>query len=62
VVYSVLFKGANAWKIRPKGLHLSDLPVLVKVLKKIVDKNNTVLIADNREELLCNCDQVIKLE
>jgi len=44
-----------------RGLHLSDLPVLVKVFQKIIDKNNTVLIADNREELMVNCDKVIEL-
>lgn len=44
-----------------RGLHLSDLPTLVKVFQKIIDKNNTVLIAENREELINNCDFVIKL-
>ncbi|MFA5022674.1 MAG: ATP-binding cassette domain-containing protein, partial [Candidatus Paceibacterota bacterium] len=45
-----------------RGLHLSDLPTLNKVFQKIVDKNNTVLIADNREELIKNSDFNIKLE
>ncbi|MFH1712441.1 MAG: ATP-binding cassette domain-containing protein [Patescibacteria group bacterium] len=44
-----------------RGLHLSDLPVLVKVFQKIIDKNNTILIADNRDELIKNCDAVIEL-
>ena len=44
-----------------RGLHLSDLPVLVKVLQKIIDKTNTVLIAENREELINNSDYVIRL-
>ena len=44
-----------------RGLHLSDLPTLMKVLQKIIDKNNTVLIAENREELINNCDHVIRL-
>jgi len=44
-----------------RGLHLSDIPVLVKVFRKIIDKNNTIVIADNREELLENCDKVIEL-
>jgi excinuclease ABC subunit A len=47
--------------IPSRGLHLSNLPMLVKVLQKIIDKNNTVLIAENREELIDNCDCVIKL-
>lgn len=44
-----------------RGLHLSDLPTLVRVLQKIIDKNNTVLIAENREELINNCDYLITL-
>ncbi|MFH1611368.1 MAG: ATP-binding cassette domain-containing protein [Patescibacteria group bacterium] len=44
-----------------RGLHLSDLPVLMKVLQKIIDKNNTVVIAENREEIIQNCDYVIAL-
>lgn len=44
-----------------RGLHLSNLPTLVKVLQKIIDKNNTVLIAENRDELINNSDYVIKL-
>lgn len=47
--------------IPSRGLHLSNLPMLVKVLQKIIDKNNTVLIAENREELIDNCDFVIRL-
>ena len=45
-----------------RGLHLSDLPVLVRVLQKIIDKNNTVLIAENLEELIRNCDEVVRLK
>lgn len=44
-----------------KGLHLSDIPTLVEVLQEIADKNNTVLIAENREELTANADFVINL-
>ena len=47
--------------IPSRGLHLSDLPTLVKVMQKIIDKNNTVLIAENREELMNNSDFLIKL-
>ena len=39
-----------------KGLHLSDLPVLIGVLQKIIDKNNTVLIADNKVEMISKSD------
>jgi excinuclease ABC subunit A len=45
-----------------RGLHLSDLPALIGVFHKIIDKNNTVVIAENREELLKNCDYVVRLE
>jgi len=45
-----------------RGLHLSDLPPLLKALQIIIDKNNTVLIAENREEVIGNCDYVIKLK
>src|SRR3989339_317842 len=44
-----------------KGLHLSDLPVLVKVLQKIIDKNNTVLIADNKIEMIHNSDYTVNM-
>ena len=44
-----------------KGLHLSDLPVLVGVLQKIIDKNNTVLVADNKTEIINNSDYAINM-
>lgn len=44
-----------------RGLHLKDIPILVNVFRKIVDKNNTILIADNREELFDYCDYKIDL-
>jgi excinuclease ABC subunit A len=44
-----------------RGLHLKDIPVLIKVFKKIISKNNTILIADNREEVFENCDYRISL-
>ena len=47
--------------IPSRGLHLSDLPVLVKIFQKIIDKNNTILIAENREEIKRNSDFVIEL-
>ena len=47
--------------IPSRGLHLSNLPTLMKVLQKIIDKNNTVLIAENREEIINNCDYCIEL-
>lgn len=44
-----------------RGLHLKDIPVLIKIFRKIVDKNNTILIADNREEIFHFCDYRINL-
>jgi excinuclease ABC subunit A len=44
-----------------RGLHPKDIPVLVEVFRKIAAKNNTILIADNREELFEACDDRINL-
>lgn len=44
-----------------RGLHLSDLPPLMRAFQKIIDKNNTILVAENREEIIANCDEVIRL-
>jgi excinuclease ABC subunit A len=44
-----------------RGLHLKDIPILISVFKKIVAKPNTILIADNREELFEKCDYRIEL-
>lgn len=44
-----------------RGLHLKDIPVLISVFRKIIDKNNTILIADNREEIFDYCDYKINL-
>lgn len=44
-----------------RGLHLKDIPVLVNVFRKIIEKNNTILIADNREEIFNFCDYTIDL-
>ena len=44
-----------------RGLHTADLPVLVVVFQKIIDKCNAVVIAESREEILNNSDLVIVL-
>ena len=44
-----------------RGLHLKDIPVLINVFRKIINKNNTILIADNREEIFHYCDYRINL-
>jgi excinuclease ABC subunit A len=44
-----------------KGLHLSDLPTLLSVFQKIIDKNNTILVASNKTEIINNSDYTIKL-
>ena len=48
--------------IPSRGLHLSNIPALMRVFQKIIDKNNTVLIAENREEVIRNCDEVVWLK
>ena len=45
-----------------KGLHPSDIPTLITVLQKIIDKNNTILVASNKTEIINNSDFVIKLK
>lgn len=44
-----------------RGLHLKDIPILINVFRKIIDKNNTILIADNREDMFEYCDYRIEL-
>jgi len=44
-----------------RGLHLKDILVMLNVFRKIINKNNTILIADNRDEVAAHCDHVIKL-
>ena len=44
-----------------RGLHLKDIPVLISIFRKIIEKNNTILIADNREEIMDSCDYIIRL-
>ncbi len=44
-----------------RGLHLKDIPVMMNIFKKIINKNNTILIADNREEVMNSCDYVVNL-
>lgn len=44
-----------------RGLHTKDIPVLVRVFRKIIEKNNTILLADNREEIFNYCDFRISL-
>ncbi len=45
-----------------RGLHLKDIPVLIDSFKKIIYKNNTILIADNREEIFHFVDFRIDLK
>ena len=44
-----------------RGLHLSDIPIILKVFQKIIDKNNTIMVADNKAEMINNSDYLIKL-
>jgi excinuclease ABC subunit A len=44
-----------------RGLHMKDIPVMMNVFRKIIGKNNTILIADNREDVFEHCDYRIEL-
>lgn len=45
-----------------RGLHPKDLPILISVFKKIIAKNNSILIADNQEEIFRYCDERIEIK
>lgn len=45
-----------------KGLHMQDLPNIIKVFRKIIDKNNSIIISDNQEEIYQYCDKVILIK
>ncbi len=43
------------------GLHFEDVRKLVEVLRKLVDRGNTVLVIEHNLELIKNCDWIIDL-
>ena len=45
-----------------KGLHLSDMPKVVKILKKLIENNNSIIIADNNPFFINNSDYIIFLD
>ena len=45
-----------------RGLHTLDVPLLMRALRKLVEKNNSVVIADNNPYVIKNADWVILLE
>ncbi|MDT8716075.1 ATP-binding cassette domain-containing protein [Clostridium sp. 19966] len=45
-----------------KGLHVEDLPDVMKVLKKLVSKNNSIIISENNPFFIYNADWVIYLD
>ncbi len=44
-----------------KGLHISDFNTLLKIFRRIIGKNNTILIADNKIEIINGSDHTISL-
>ncbi|MDD2377171.1 MAG: ATP-binding cassette domain-containing protein [Clostridia bacterium] len=45
-----------------RGLHISDVDRISYILKYLISKNNSVIIADNNLLLISNCDWVIHLD
>lgn len=43
------------------GLHFADLEKLIQVLRKLVDKGNTVIVIEHNLDLIKNCDYIIDL-
>lgn len=45
-----------------KGLHMLDLPCVMESLKKLIEKNNSVVIAENNPYFICMSDWIIYLQ
>jgi excinuclease ABC subunit A len=45
-----------------KGLHVEDMPCIMSVLKKLVSKNNSVILAENHPFFVNNSDWIIYLD
>lgn len=45
-----------------KGLHMLDLPLIMSSLRKLVDKNNSIVIAENNPYFINMSDWIIYLE
>jgi len=43
------------------GLHFEDIHVLMDVLRKLVEKGNTVLIIEHNTDVIRSCDWIIDL-
>ncbi len=44
-----------------KGLHIQDVAELIKVLNRIVDRGNTVIVVEHNMEIICQSDWIIDL-
>lgn len=44
-----------------KGLHVKDIVSLIKMLNKIVDNGNTVIVVEHNMDIICQSDWVIDL-
>lgn len=45
-----------------RGLHLSNIQAILNVLKLLVEKNNTVIIAENNPYFIMSCDWLVYLD
>ena len=45
-----------------KGLHMLDLPCVMESLKKLIGKNNSVVIAENNPYFVCMSDWILYLQ
>ena len=43
------------------GLHFEDIRVLINVLRRLVDKGNTVVIIEHNTDVIRACDWIIDL-
>ena len=43
------------------GLHFEDVRILMGVLRRLVDKGNTVIIIEHNPDVICSCDYLIDM-
>ncbi len=44
-----------------KGLHFQDIDYLLRLIQKLLDKNNTVIVVEHNIELIKNADWIVEL-
>ena len=43
------------------GLHFQDVDMLLKVLHRLVDQGNTVLVIEHQLDVACNADHIVDI-